>query len=211
METQVWSIFFFYVEFAFIGKRKSQSAEVWAGDGAKGTVGLWVNELKVLRYGFCAFRQKYHLWLCPPTNIRNTRLWVRPIGCPMQCLFLSVVPRAVLWESVCVSYDASLWKLGGVLSLETESFHSIQWNCHTEPGRSVFHEWPATGCFVNCKACFAKWYQQQSHVRQTFNSLISWYFLFYSRWTHWKSVEWAMAILLQGNPTFGSENGDEWD
>lgn len=93
------------------------------------------------------------------------------------------------------------------LSLGTESFHSIQWNWHVEPGRSVLCEWPATGCFVNCRTYFCQMISATKPCQTTFNSLTSWYFLFYSRWAHWKSVQRAMALLVQGNTTFGSESG----
>lgn len=99
-----------------------------------------------------------------------------------------------------------------LLSLGTESFYSVQWNWHIEPGRSVLCEWPVTGCFVNCKAYFAKWYQQR-HVKPIsipwLPDIHKYTHVYNSRWTHWKSVEWARAILFT-KETQHLVNGEDW-
>lgn len=91
--------------------------------------------------------------------------------CPVQCLFLFMVPQAVLREHVCLLWCQLLKvrefvKHPELLSLGTESIHSIQWNWHIEPRRSALCEWPVTGCFANGKAYFANWYHQQRHLKQ---------------------------------------------
>lgn len=62
--------------------------------------------------------------------------------------------------------ELELCQTSQLLSLRAESFHLLQWYWYKKPGRSVFYEWPVTGCAVNYKAYFAKWFHPKKLAKQ---------------------------------------------